>query len=169
MKIRLLTAQELLKHFPLVNEDKESLTILVHGKSMMVGKRHLGCVFDVIEIIEGTSSVKIMLEDLEITIPVWGYSFVNEDGEDVLLDSDTSTVKKGRADNIQYGGDHYNKMKVQVWDIVDDGEIEQSIGYYRWNAVKYLKRMGTKDSRLQEAQKALHYAQKLVEVLESIK
>lgn len=262
MKIRLLTAQELLKHFPLVNEDKEYLTILVHGKSVSVSKQHLGRVFDVVELVESSTSVIINIDGINITIPVWGYSFVNEDGEDVvekkkelkvgsivriktrtefmselrlstkivasgctaiiqpchkrgfyelndtwfgsegvvidyhkelgklfikfedtegtltffeddvvLLDSVTEKDEKKTGlsvNDVQYGGDHYKKMKVQVWDIVDDGEDEQAVGYYRWNAVKYLKRMGTKDVRLQEARKAMHYAQKLVEVLESM-
>jgi hypothetical protein len=70
------------------------------------------------------------------------------------------------ANAIQHDGDHYKKMRVEVWDIVDDGPIEQAVGYYRWNAVKYLKRLGTKDEAIIEAKKALHYCQKLIEVLE---
>ena len=71
--------------------------------------------------------------------------------------------KRVTAKDIQHDGDHYKKMKVEVWDIVDDLPYDQSVGYYKGNAIKYLKRMGTKDDELVEAKKAHHYTQKLVE------
>lgn len=70
------------------------------------------------------------------------------------------------ARDIQIGGDHYKKAGIQPWDVVDTWPIEQQIGWYRGNALKYVMRMGTKDENLREIRKAAHYLQKLVEVLE---
>lgn len=74
-----------------------------------------------------------------------------------------AVAKVGKAASIQHDGDHYKKMKIEVWDIVDDLPYDESVGYYKGNAIKYLKRMGTKDDELVEAKKAHHYTQKLVE------
>jgi hypothetical protein len=73
--------------------------------------------------------------------------------------------KAPRANDIQHGGDHYKKMGVEPWDVVDTWPLEQRIGYYRGGALKYLMRMGSKDNSLQEIRKGQHYIQKLLEVL----
>ena len=72
------------------------------------------------------------------------------------------------ANDRQEGGDHYKKMDVEPWDVVDTWPIEQKIGYYRGGALKYVMRMGTKDESIQELKKAGHYIQKLIEVLEKV-
>lgn len=69
------------------------------------------------------------------------------------------------ANEKQVGGEHYKKMGVQTWDVVDTWPLEQRIGYYRGNALKYVMRLGSKDESIQEAGKAIHYLEKLVEVL----
>jgi hypothetical protein len=69
------------------------------------------------------------------------------------------------ASDRQVGGDHYKKMKIQTWDVIDTWPIEQRIGYYRGNAMKYLMRLGSKDEDVQEAGKGIHYLEKLLEVL----
>ena len=69
------------------------------------------------------------------------------------------------AQDRQEGGDHYKKMDVQPWDVIDTWPLEQQIGFYRGNAVKYIMRMGNKDQQLQEIKKARHYLDKLIEVL----
>ena len=71
------------------------------------------------------------------------------------------------ARDIQVGGNHYKAMDVQPWDVIDTWPVEQRIGFYRGNALKYLMRMGTKDENVQEIRKGAHYLQKLAEVLES--
>ena len=73
--------------------------------------------------------------------------------------------KKLSASDYQVGGSHYQKMRVQPWQVFDTWPIEQQIGFHRGNAIKYLMRLGSKDEQLQEAKKALQYCQKLVEVL----
>lgn len=65
----------------------------------------------------------------------------------------------------QVGGDHYKKLAVQPWDVVDTWPIEQQIGYYRGGGLKYLMRMGSKDESIQEIGKGIHYLEKLIEVL----
>lgn len=65
----------------------------------------------------------------------------------------------------QVGGDHYKEMGVEPWAVIDTWPLEQRIGYYRGNALKYTMRMGAKDASPIEAAKAQHYMQKLTEVL----
>jgi len=77
-----------------------------------------------------------------------------------------NSYKAQRANDSQYGGDHYKKMGVEPWDVVDTWPLEQRIGYYRGGALKYIMRCGSKDESLQEIRKAQHYIQKLLEVLE---
>jgi len=70
-----------------------------------------------------------------------------------------------KANSKQVGGDHYKRMGVQTWDVVDTWPRDQRIGYYRGNALKYIMRLGNKDEEIQEAGKGIHYLEKLVEVL----
>lgn len=64
------------------------------------------------------------------------------------------------------GGEHYKKMAIEPWDVIDTWPEEQRIGFYRGNLLKYTLRLGTKDAAISEAKKAAHYAEKLVETLE---
>jgi hypothetical protein len=69
------------------------------------------------------------------------------------------------ANGRQEGGSHYTQMQVQPWQVIDSWPVEQRVGFYRGNALKYIMRMGTKDEQLQEAKKARHYLDKLIETL----
>lgn len=69
------------------------------------------------------------------------------------------------ANSVQVGGDHYLRMGIQPFDVVDTWPLEQRIGFYRGGALKYLMRMGSKDESAQEIAKGKHYMQKLLEVL----
>jgi hypothetical protein len=71
----------------------------------------------------------------------------------------------GEADKKQVGGSHYVAMQVTPWDVIDTWPLDQRIGFYRGNALKYIMRLGSKDQSDQEASKGLHYLEKLVEVL----
>lgn len=64
------------------------------------------------------------------------------------------------------GSIHYLAMDIQPWDIIDTWPIEQQIGFYRGNLLKYTMRMGSKDVAEQEIKKAEHYSKKLQEVLQ---
>lgn len=70
------------------------------------------------------------------------------------------------AKDKQIGGRHYLDMGVEPWDVIDTWPLEQQIGFYRGNALKYIMRAGAKDIPLQEFAKAMHYMEKLLEVLE---
>ena len=66
------------------------------------------------------------------------------------------------------GGDHYTRMNVQPWDVVDTWYKEERVAVYRFGVLKYAMRNGDKDPTgdpLEDAKKALHYAQKWVEAL----
>lgn len=69
------------------------------------------------------------------------------------------------ASQRQVAGEHYKRMGVQPWDVVDTWPYEQRIGYYRGGALKYLMRMGSKDESPTEIEKGQHYLEKLLEVL----
>ena len=68
--------------------------------------------------------------------------------------------------NLPVGGDHYIDMGIDPWDIIDGWLIEQQVGFHRGNALKYIMRMGAKGDPLQDAKKAQHCLEKLIEVME---
>jgi len=70
-----------------------------------------------------------------------------------------------KAKDKQIGGKHYKALPIEPWDVVDTWPLEQRIGYYRGNAMKYVMRMGAKDEVLIEVGKVIHYLEKLSEVL----
>jgi hypothetical protein len=71
------------------------------------------------------------------------------------------------ANDYMIGGSHYKDMTIEPWDVADTWPVEQQIGVYRHGALKYIMRMGYKDTDIQELKKAIHYLEKLVEVLEN--
>lgn len=74
------------------------------------------------------------------------------------------------ARDRQEGGEHYKRMDVQPWDVIDTWPIEQQIGFYRGNVVKYVLRAGSKGGaagQVEDLRKAAHYLQKLSEILRS--
>lgn len=72
------------------------------------------------------------------------------------------------ADEKQIGGSHYKEKAVQPWNVVDTWPLPERIGFYRGNALKYVMRLEDKDSPRMNAEKAVHYLEKLIEVLKSI-
>ena len=68
------------------------------------------------------------------------------------------------ADDIQIGGTHYKDMPVQPWDVMQAVLThEEFIGFLKGNVIKYSMRQGKKDGS-DDAQKAMHYMQKLNEM-----
>lgn len=63
-----------------------------------------------------------------------------------------TTIKE--VQSKQVGGSHYKNHDTQVWDIID----EYNLNYYEGNILKYLLR--TKDNRIEDLQKLIHYAEK---------
>ena len=76
-------------------------------------------------------------------------------------------MEASEASKRQVAGNHYKRMDVQPWDVVDTWPLEQRIGAYRFGALKYIMRMGSKDESAQEIAKGQHYMEKLLEVLRS--
>jgi hypothetical protein len=95
-----------------------------------------------------------------------GYFVIQQTEEVTTKMTEKIPTQPQPANTIQYGGSHYKDAPIQPWDVIDTWPIEQQIGFYRGNALKYNMRFGSKDEELLEARKSLHYLQKLVEVLE---
>ena len=72
------------------------------------------------------------------------------------------------ARKTQAAGDHYLRMNIQPFDVIDTWPREQRIGFYRGNLLKYTMRMGAKDECANEIAKAKHYAEKLLETLKDV-
>jgi hypothetical protein len=68
----------------------------------------------------------------------------------------------------QVGGDHYQRLKLQPWDVLP----EWLEGWSPWqaylvgNIIKYLCRAPRKGARLDDARKAQHYLEELIRHLE---
>ena len=73
--------------------------------------------------------------------------------------------KESAANDRQVAGSHYKTKSVQTWDVVDQGPEQQAIGFYRYNALKYVMRAGEKGDFKEDIQKAQHYLEKLLELL----
>lgn len=69
-----------------------------------------------------------------------------------------------RADDTQIGGSHYKDMAVQPWEVMEQVlTSEEFEGFLKGNIIKYAMRQGKKADS-DDANKALHYLQKLKEV-----
>jgi hypothetical protein len=69
-----------------------------------------------------------------------------------------------RADDLQFGGDHYKTMQVQPWHVMETVLThEEFVGFLKGNIIKYSMRQGKKDSP--DAEKCQHYMKKLQEVI----
>jgi hypothetical protein len=89
----------------------------------------------------------------------------------IMVESEQDRINKIgaaiRANDRQVGGEHYKKMGVEPWDVIDTWPLYQRIGAYRAGALKYLMRMGAKDESEQEIGKGIHYLEKLLETLKN--
>ena len=67
------------------------------------------------------------------------------------------------ADEVQVGGTHYKDMPVQPWDVMEQLLTHaEFVGFLKGNIIKYGMRQGRKEGS-DDAAKALHYMQKLLE------
>lgn len=81
------------------------------------------------------------------------------------LGAENAAPPRLKANDKQIGGAHYKKRLIQPWDVVDSGPHAQAIGFYRYNALKYIMRAGDKGPAREDYEKALHYLEKLLEIL----
>jgi len=63
----------------------------------------------------------------------------------------------------QEGGDHYKRLKLQPWEIID----ALGLDFYLGNVVKYVIR--DKGDRIGDLKKAIHYLEHKIELLEAEK
>jgi hypothetical protein len=73
--------------------------------------------------------------------------------------------KISSANDRQIGGSHYKDKPIQPWDVIDNLPHAQAIGFYKGNAIKYLMRAGDKGPAREDYEKAVHYLEKLLEIL----
>ena len=66
----------------------------------------------------------------------------------------------------QIGGTHYKDMTVEPWEVIYSWPFEQQVGFFRGNALKYLMRAGSKSDAFEDLQKAKHYLEALLDVME---
>lgn len=75
-------------------------------------------------------------------------------------------VENTPPEAYQIAGTHYVDMKTQPWDVIDSVfDHAQAKGFYRGNALKYIMRAGSKGPAKEDYQKALHYLEKLIDIL----
>jgi len=78
-------------------------------------------------------------------------------------------VKSSKADKTQIGGSHYKDMSIQVSDYV----YSNNFNWYQGNIIKYISRYNKKnqntDLQIQDIEKAIHYAQLLIDKLKENK
>ena len=68
------------------------------------------------------------------------------------------------ADDYQIGGDHYHRLPVQPWELMEAILThEEFIGFLKGSAIKYSMRAGLKKDS-DDAAKLRHYLHKLEEV-----
>ena len=68
------------------------------------------------------------------------------------------------ADSYQVGGQHYQTMDVQPWDVMKAVLTkEEWLGFLKGNIIKYGMRQGRKVDANDDADKAIHYMTKLLE------
>ena len=63
------------------------------------------------------------------------------------------------VDTRQVGGDHYTRLEIQPWEVIE----RNGMGFFDGNAVKYLMRYKAKGG-VQDLEKARHYLDKLIEL-----
>ena len=70
-----------------------------------------------------------------------------------------------KADDKQVGGNHYKDMTIQPWAVMQAVlTSEEFVGFLKGNVIKYSMRQGKKEGSTDDAEKALHYLQKLREI-----
>lgn len=81
------------------------------------------------------------------------------------IQEEYGTEAKKVANDKQVGGDHYKDKTIQPWDVIDTFDHAQAIGFYKGNAIKYIIRAGSKGPAREDYEKAVHYLEKLLEIL----
>ncbi len=85
-----------------------------------------------------------------------------EANKNPFIGPDQRDDRPSTANEIQYGGGHYKKLKIQHWDYVDANNIP----YLEACAIKYLTRWRDKGG-VEDLRKAIHFIEKRIELEEA--
>ena len=69
-------------------------------------------------------------------------------------------IKEGEALDIQIGGDHYKDCKIQPVEYIHANQLD----YFEGNVIKYVTRHRTKGEGKKDIEKAIHYAELILEL-----
>jgi Mor family transcriptional regulator len=84
-----------------------------------------------------------------------------------VYQSIAKNASTSKANDVQYGGDHYMALGVQPWDAMEAWMSPEAFaGFLRGNAIKYLARTEKKGG-VEDLKKARHYLDKLIELVEA--
>lgn len=76
-------------------------------------------------------------------------------------DTKQTMNETSNSSETQVGGNHYKKMKIQVWDFV----IANDLDYFQGSIIKYVCRWKDKDW-IKDLYKARHFLDKYIETME---
>ena len=79
---------------------------------------------------------------------------MKEDREQVVIESDEAILDK------QTGGDHYKDCKIQPVEYIHANQLD----YFEGNVIKYVTRHRTKGEGKKDIEKAIHYAELILEL-----
>ncbi len=79
---------------------------------------------------------------------------LSEDREQVVVESNEDTLDK------QIGGDHYKDCKIQPVEYIHANQLD----YFEGNVIKYVTRHRTKGEGKKDIEKAIHYAELILEL-----
>ncbi len=80
-----------------------------------------------------------------------------------LKDYRETGYKQPKANDVQFGGDHYKKYgALQPWDVI----TAWNLGYLDGTALKYIARWKDKNG-IEDLKKAIHFLEKTIEVYQS--
>ena len=94
----------------------------------------------------------------DFTVLVTGEKFCDCNAPDAAAKPVDVNAKQIDVNAKQIDGDHYKKMKMQPWEIIEAHNLD----YFEGAALKYLLRWKTKDGIL-DVQKCIHYCEKIIE------
>ena len=80
--------------------------------------------------------------------------WMKEDREQVVIEPNKATLDK------QIGGDHYKDCKIQPVEYIHANQLD----YFEGNVIKYITRHRTKGEGKKDIEKAIHYAQLILEL-----
>jgi|TARA_Y100000401_G_scaffold112469_1_gene111940 hypothetical protein len=86
----------------------------------------------------------------------------NENRENYILRRMTEdrVVKEREALSTQIGGDHYKSCGIQPVEYIHANQLD----YFEGNVIKYVTRHRTKGEGKKDIEKAIHYAQLILEL-----